>query len=123
MEDLPVTQRRAHTQRMAAFALARVREVQQRKDQYKSYAAKLPAMITTNGLAAALAFMRDKESEAWGDLYRHVEAWFREVGWLGDGEGLLEKVLTVSVVEYRRWTREALALAEWLSRMASVELG
>jgi CRISPR/Cas system CMR-associated protein Cmr5 small subunit len=35
----------------------------------------------------------------------------------------LEKVLTVSVVEYRRWTREALALAEWLSRMASVELG
>jgi len=123
MEDRPVTQRRAHTQRMAAFALARVREVQQRKDQYKSYAAKLPAMIVTNGLAAALAFMRDKESEAWGDLYRHVEAWFREVGWLGDGEGLLEKVLTVSVVEYRRWTREALALAEWLSRMASVELG
>jgi CRISPR type III-B/RAMP module-associated protein Cmr5 len=99
---------------MAAFALARVREVQQRKDQYKSCVAKLPMMIATNGLAAALAFMRDKESEVWGDLYRHVEAWFREIGWLGDQERLLEKVRTVSAVEYRRWTREAMALAEAL---------
>jgi len=118
-----MTQRRTYTQQMADFALQRVRKVHQRKDQYKSYAAKLPAMIATNGLAAALAFMRDKESEAWGDLYRHVEAWFQEVGWLGPQERLLEKVLTVSAVEYRRWTREALALAEWLKRMASVDLG
>lgn len=117
-----MTQRQTYTQQMANFALARVHEVDQRKDQYKSYAAKLPAMIATNGLAAALAFMRAKESEAWGELYRHMERWFRQVGWLGAQEGLLEKVLSVSAVEYRRWTREALALSEWLKRMASVEL-
>ncbi|MCS7312430.1 MAG: type III-B CRISPR module-associated protein Cmr5 [Acidobacteria bacterium] len=116
---------RTRSQEMAHFALERVklqRENLQEQGRYKSYATKLPTMIINNGLAATLAFMKDK-GEQWGQLYADLQEWFRKIHLLSEQQDLLEDILNRrSAVEYRRWTREALAVAEWIKRFASAEL-
>ncbi len=115
---------RTRSQEMAAFASEKVKAQtpSPKQGQYKSYAAKLPAMIVHNGLAATLAFMKDK-GDQWGQLYKDLQDWFRQAGLLPPGQAdLLEAILQRPAVEYRRWTREALAVAEWIKRFASAEL-
>ncbi len=90
-------------------------------ENYKSYAAKLPAMIVNNGLAATLAFMKQASGDEWRMLYQDLTIWLQQKGMIPKGKDLLDAVLDVDAVMYRHMTREALALAEWLKRLASVE--
>lgn len=132
-------------QARAAFAFDRVREVRDSGNtdlgkRYRSQVEKLPAMIQTNGLGQALAFLfskgTDKEGhldpkEAEGRLYKHLDRWLGRTEWpIGpysqaeEGEGDEEAKLLYRLSHrdsrvYRRATVEALALITWLRRFAS----
>ena len=88
--------------------------------KYKSHAAKLPAMIVSNGLAATLAFVKQNEKE-WECLYCQFSEWFKKRKMIKEDQDFLEACLRVDAAEYRRFTREALALAEWFKCLAAVE--
>lgn len=97
--------------------------------EYKSYVKKLPTLIKTNGLAAALAFAFSKGSKegkldkklAWGLLYNHIEAWL-----LKDSKqliafkenGLKYQLVKVDSYTYRATTIEVLAFLSWLRRFS-----
>jgi CRISPR-associated protein Cmr5 len=100
------------------------------KKEYKSYSKKLPMLIKTNGLGAAMAFAFAKGSKdgrldkkkAWGLLYSQIEEWLKK-----DSKGLLSfddnEKLTAKLVEldsstYRAVTIEVLAFLSWLRRFA-----
>lgn len=97
--------------------------------EYKSYAKKLPMMIKTNGLGAALAFAlsksKDKEGRdtSWGMLYNDVKEWLRQdhkVFLLGThvNKDLANAVIDLESQEYRAITVEILAFLTWLRRFA-----
>jgi len=96
-------------------------------DDYQSYAKDLPMRIKTNGLGAALAFIKAKEddSRAYGLLYEHVSDWLAtgEKGYLlvsatAESNDLVEQVITLDSAAYRAVTREVLAYLSWLRRFA-----
>lgn len=100
-----------------------------RAKEYKSYAKKLPMMIKTNGLGAALAFALSKSKDkdgrdtSWGLIYNDVQSWLKK-----DHKKFLlgahaNKILANAVVElespeYRAVTVEVLAFLNWLRRFA-----
>jgi len=100
-----------------------------KKKEYKSYVKKMPMLIKTNGLGAALAFSYAKGSnsgkpdqqKAWGLLYHHLEVWLKE-----DSKKLIEfsdnhltqKLMETDSATYRAVTVEVLALLNWLRRFA-----
>jgi CRISPR-associated protein Cmr5 len=93
-------------------------------DRYASYAKKLPMMIKTNGLGAALAFAFSKKEAAWKTLYDDVENWLRKdpkrLISIEDYRGSLLKTL-VNVEDsrtYRALTTEVLAYLSWLRRFS-----
>lgn len=114
---------RTLNQERATYALNKIKTDADNieKDKYKSYAEKLPAMIVNNGLAPTLAFIKQQGEGAWQQIYCHLKDWLCERK-LCNGD-LLEDVLKMDAAQYRRCTREALAFAEWLKRIAQVELG
>jgi len=52
-------------------------EKEEFKNNYKSYAKKLMAIIKTNGLGATLAFMKAKGSSAYQELYNNIDSWLK----------------------------------------------
>jgi CRISPR-associated protein Cmr5 len=114
-------------------------------DKYKSYAKKLPPLIKTNGLGAALAFYyskraKDKENESAGAqknpynaydlIYKQLNDWLRDERCFingiirdADGKDLLEKVISLNSPEYRAITCEVLAFMSWVGRFAEGLIG
>jgi CRISPR-associated protein Cmr5 len=93
--------------------------------EYKSYAKKLPMMIKTNGLGAAVtfAFSKAKDGNAWELLYNHVSDWLKQphkVFLLGThaSKPLTEAIISLPSTEYRAVTVEVLAFMNWLRRFA-----
>ena len=93
--------------------------------EYKSYAKKLPMMIKTNGLGAALAFAfsKGKDGNAWEILYNDVKSWLQQVQkkfLLGNhaSNELVEAVIKLESPHYRAVTVEVLAFLNWLRRFA-----
>lgn len=102
---------------------------QNKKKDYKSYAKKLPMMIKTNGLGAALSFALSKsktkegQKTAWGFLYDDLDNWLRKdhkVWLLGKNppSDLSEAAINLDSSEYRAVTVEVLAFLTWLRRFA-----
>jgi len=100
-----------------------------KKKEYKSYVKKLPMLIKTNGLGAAIAFTFAKGSKAgnpeetdpWGLLYRQIEEWLRkdEKKLINFQPNELAKELTkIDSAPYRAVTVEVLAFLNWLKRFA-----
>jgi CRISPR-associated protein Cmr5 len=94
-------------------------------DDYQSYAKDLPMRIKTNGLGAALAFIKAKQSdsEAYELLYDQLTEWLKtedRAYLLAEGEGtdLVERVVSLDSAAYRAVTREVLAYLSWLRRFA-----
>lgn len=97
--------------------------------EYKSYVKKMPMLIKTNGLGAAVAFAFAKGSKggqpdrnnAWGLLYTQIENWLKE-----DKKELIDfdpnrlayQLTTESSTTYRAVTVEVLALLSWIKRFA-----
>ncbi len=105
----------------AEFAYAQVKNFvdqnnQEKQKEYKSYVKKLPALIQTNGLSAALAFMFSKGG-TYGDIFEQLDLWLKECGLKRD-EALMEWVLRQDSVQYRRATTEIMALLNWMRRFA-----
>lgn len=97
--------------------------------EYKSYVKKMPMLIKTNGLGAAIAFAFAKGNKGgkpdlqnpWGLLYQQIEDWLREdEKRLIDVEpGRLAKQLTLETsATYRAVTVEVIALLSWIKRFA-----
>ena len=126
------TQRMTLEQGRAAFAYecAVAGEKLDKKKEYKSYVRKLPMLIKTNGLGAAIAFALAKGSKegkpddlrnAWGLLYVQIEKWLREdqKGLLDLQKiGLMEALAQAESSVYRAVTVEVLALLSWIKRFA-----
>lgn len=97
--------------------------------EYKAYAKKMPMLIKTNGLGAALAFAFAKgstngkpdKSKSWGLLYAHIETWIKkdqkQVLALGD-RLLVQEIINQPSHQYRAATIEILAFLAWLRRFA-----
>jgi CRISPR-associated protein Cmr5 len=90
---------------------------------YKSYVKKAPMLIKTNGLGAALAFMKakGKDGNAWSLIYQQITEWIENdtkalinTG----GEDLVKTVVSLETPDYRALTNEVLALFNWLRRFA-----
>jgi len=92
-------------------------------DDYQSYAKDLPMRIKTNGLGAALAFIKAKNADAYGLLYQNIDKWLHTDArsyLLADAEGddLVEQIVSLDSTAYRAVTREVLAYLSWLRRFA-----
>jgi CRISPR-associated protein Cmr5 len=120
-------------QRRAAYALARIREIEALKSatgdkgkiakMYRSYVSGFPAAILVNGLGQAsatiLAQSRGTDT-AHKRIYEHLS------GWLCGGDpqspyergDLIEQLVRHDQARYLRAQAEALALLEWLKRFA-----
>ncbi len=116
-------------QARASFAYQCAKSVSQQQGkkpkEYKSYAKKLPMMIKTNGLGAALAFAfsKGKDGNAWELLYNDVQSWLNQdqkkflLGAYASRE-LANAVIELESPEYRAVTVEVLAFLNWLRRFA-----
>lgn len=92
------------------------------KKEYPQNAKKLPMYIKTNGLGAAMAFMKTKDK----DLYADVTKWLKDTNctikpllWNNEsGADLVERLVNINSSEYRAVTVEVLAFLNWLRRFA-----
>jgi len=122
------TSRTKLEQGRAAFAYQRAEDGAKldKKKEYKSYVKKMPMLIQTNGLGAAIAFAFAKGSKdsqpnlqnPWGLLYSQIEEWLKERGFKIDQNKLAKWLTSIESPEYRRATIEVLALLNWLKRFA-----
>ncbi len=96
--------------------------------KYKGYAKKVPMMIKTNGLGAALAFMKSKSKKepAYGFLLQATTDWLKKADTTADvftdSSDLLERLVEQNSDDYRRVTLETLALFGWLKRFVEAEI-
>ena len=97
--------------------------------EYKSYVKKMPMLIKTNGLGAAVAFAFAKGSKGgqpdkgspWGLLYLQIEEWLKEdqkklIGF--DPSRLAYQLTQENSGTYRAVTIEVIALLSWVKRFA-----
>ncbi len=120
------TQRQTLEQGRANFAFTRATNgYSTHRKEYAQHAKKLPMMIKTNGIGAALAFLFSKQ-KTWGTILKDVEDWIKDSNNLKtqaiytatEGNSLVQKVLHLDSSEYRIVTIEVLAFVKWLSRFA-----
>ncbi|MDY0096524.1 MAG: type III-B CRISPR module-associated protein Cmr5 [Candidatus Vecturithrix sp.] len=86
-------------------------------DNYKSGVKKLPALIKTNGLGQALAFINNRDN--FPKVYEQLEEWlqreeFRHL--LPAGGNLVQEVIKLDSPRYRQVTMETLAILNWMRR-------
>jgi CRISPR-associated protein Cmr5 len=113
-----------------AYACAELGAILDKKSEYKSYVKKLPMLIKTNGLGAAIAFAFAKgsrngvpvTSNPWGVLYIQIEKWITHkegLELMTFDENRFAKSLTETDCQtYRAVTVEVLALLMWMRRFA-----
>jgi len=98
-----------------------------KKKEYKSYVKKMPMMIKTNGLGAAVAFAfskgakngRIEKSNPWGLIYDQLTRWVKERTSLSmESDNLAAALAKADSATYRAVTKEVLALLNWMRRFA-----
>lgn len=94
-------------------------QVKNKDKKYATYAKKLPALITTNGLIPTLAFLKSKNESK--QVYDSINEWLREKRYVNNGDAL-EKLVGVDFSTLRLATIEALSFANWLKRIAEIEI-
>ncbi|WP_422448333.1 type III-B CRISPR module-associated protein Cmr5 [Thermoanaerobacterium sp. DL9XJH110] len=103
-------------------------EIEGRKE-YKQYVKKMPMLIKTNGLGAALAFVKSKASDklsesgyAYKLIYDQITEWLRrdekKIIDLAGNIDLVAAVISLDSPQYRAVTIEVLAFLNWLRRFA-----
>lgn len=95
---------------------------------YKAYTRKIPMLIKTNGLGAALAFIKakgkDDSSTPYGLLYEQIGNWLQKseitkgLMKAHPNMDLVKIVIQQDSYHYRILTIEVLALMGWMSRFA-----
>ncbi|MFN3599685.1 MAG: type III-B CRISPR module-associated protein Cmr5 [Aquificaceae bacterium] len=105
------------------FALKEVEKVKNGKGDSKKYkrnARRLPALITTNGLLATLAFLKSKDETK--PVYESVDRWLKNRGYVGEKEDALERLLKEDHHKLRLAILEVMAFASWLKRIVEIEI-
>lgn len=106
------SKRQTTEQKRAAAAWVAVSEVQVAdQSKYSTWVRKLPALIQSNGLGSAMAFLCVKCPLLYGHVSRWVTAHLKY-----SGDDLLDLIRNSSAEQYRRATAEAIAYAGWLKR-------
>ncbi len=106
------SKRQTTEQKRAAAAwrdISKVKEEEQSK--YSTWVRKLPALIQSNGLGSAMAFLCVKCPS----LYKHVSSWVT-THLKHTSDDLLDLIRSSSAEQYRRATAEAIAYTIWLKR-------
>jgi CRISPR-associated protein Cmr5 len=111
-----------------AYECAEVGGKLEKCKEYKSYVKKMPMLIKTNGLGAAVAFAfakgckdgnPDTNKNPWGLLYSQIENWLKEKAIIEfNTNGLAKKLTEIPSSDYRAATVEVLALLNWMKRFA-----
>jgi CRISPR-associated protein Cmr5 len=96
-------------------------------DEYKSYSKKFPMMVKTNGLGAALAFIKSKQKKAYDRIYKDLTDWLKKdhkrIIEIPDNGDLLRLVVEMdSAPRYRALTNEVLAYMNWHRRFTEALL-
>jgi CRISPR-associated protein Cmr5 len=91
------------------------------KDEYKSYSKKFPMMVKTNGLGAALAFIKSKQKKAYDRIYEDLVFWLKNdhkrIVEIPEKKDLLEFVVEMDdSSRYRALSNEILAYMNWHRR-------
>lgn len=123
---------RTHSERKrakAAFKYAQAGANLSKNTEYKAYVKKLPMLIKTNGLGAAIAFVfakgcdryTPKQNDPWGLIYMQIEEWLlNEEKQLVSFEKnkFVEALTEQDSTTYRAITREVIVLLIWIRRYA-----
>lgn len=96
-------------------------------EEYKSYSKKFPMMVKTNGLGAALAFIKSKKKKAYDQLYSDITTCLKHDSKklidLSNAD-LLETVVNIdNSAQYRAITNEVLAFMNWHRRFSEGMIG
>ena len=116
-------------QKRAQFALQKVKERKtefknkENLQKYRSSLLNLPAMITTNGLIPTIAFYMkdDVRKRIVEDIIAELKD-EEEIKNPPDISQFLENLVKIDTKELRMITKQVLSFAEWLKRMAEVEI-
>jgi len=119
-------QRRTIEQRRAQEAWEAIESMRNsdQKNDYGSRAKNFPAMVQTNGLGPAMAFLRAKAGTkhdcAEFKLFEHVEK--RIINYLDyPNKDVMHLIQQADTDTYRRATAEAIAFGIWLRRYVEAE--
>lgn len=86
--------------------------------EYKAHIKKLPVLIKTNGLGAALAFYKSKK-ESHKLIYGQITKWLKMNDYIDPkSEDLVKEIIGFESQKYRAITIEVLSFTKWLSRFA-----
>jgi CRISPR-associated protein Cmr5 len=111
-------------QKRAQAAWTAVKNVSEKKKEYKALANNAPADIQINGLGQTLAFWRAKGKGEHKAIYSAVSDWVTKQLKATHTDGLLGWIMNEATSQqYRQATTEALAFLVWLKRFAEAELG
>ncbi len=110
-------------QERAKHAFGKVENAAKTKSakEYGSLVRGLPAMIQTDGIGAALAFLKAKGKEHHLSAYGHLDDWLRQPKQFNFQGDLLEWLLTQPTSVYRQVANEAVAYLLWLKRFAEAK--
>ncbi len=119
----------------ASYAWKRLdQDARANSKEYRNLAKSMPALVMTNGLLQALAFLKSKERN---DKKRKEYDWLIQdiVGWLGheevgvlsgdglDWEAATQELIGLEPAEYRRATEETLGVLKWIRQFADARGG
>lgn len=97
--------------------------------EYRNLAKGMPALVMTNGLLQALAFLKSKGRPEHDWLFQDIVDWLAHsgVGVLAgagcDWGQATESLTALDPAEYRRATEEALAILKWIRQFADARGG
>ncbi|BBO79929.1 hypothetical protein DSCO28_04950 [Desulfosarcina ovata subsp. sediminis] len=111
-------------QKRAEYALKKVQEaandlqLKKEKDEFKSYASALPAMIHMNGLGQAAAFYKSQGGRH-EHLYNLLSGWLTQDNQPYAGnDNLLDGIVNNNMHTYRLAQAEAQKLMTWVKMLA-----
>ncbi len=119
----PPSRQQTLQQERAASAWNNIESVRTAQKDYGSLVRSLPAMIQSDGLAPALAFLKAKaknnEHSYHMVLFHHISDWVM-ARMVAQGD-LLEALMHCDTADYRRAAVETLAYVSWLKRFAEAQ--
>lgn len=86
--------------------------------EYKSNVKKLPMLIKTNGLGAALAFFFSKGKPEHKLIYNQIHEWLKKNNsdLFSSNSDLVNTVIDLNSAKYRLVTNEVMSFLNWLKR-------
>lgn len=115
LQNLEVEFNNANSEPERQKCRAKIKKV---KDEFKSHASALPAMIHINGLGQAAAFYKSK-SDTHKLIYKLLSDWLTKPNQPYAGQNdLIQAIVDCDMHDYRLAQAEAQALMDWVKKFA-----